>query len=48
MAGVTYSEVHRDVENVEAWAEVIEDLLCLVPVDRRAVVLALAVKKRGS
>lgn len=31
-----------DIENVEAWARVVEDLLCLVPTDKRAAVLALA------
>jgi hypothetical protein len=38
------SETDEDVSNVEAWAEVIEDLLYLVPGDLRAEVLALAVK----
>jgi hypothetical protein len=40
------SEDQEDVENVEAWAEVIEDMLRLVPMDRRAAVLELASKKR--
>lgn len=37
-------ETDKDVSNVEAWAEVIEDLLHCVPHDRRADVLTLAVK----
>jgi hypothetical protein len=39
-----HSESWEDVENVEAWAEVIKDLLYLVPCDRSATVLALATK----
>lgn len=39
-----YSESQEDVENVEAWAEVIKDLLYQVPCDLRAEVLALASK----
>jgi hypothetical protein len=38
------SEDRKDIENVEAWAEVIKDLLWLVPIDRRADVLALVAK----
>jgi hypothetical protein len=38
------SEDRDDIENVEAWAEVIKSVLYLVPIDRRATVLALAVK----
>jgi len=38
------AENQKDVENVEAWAEVIKDVLWLVPMDRRAEVLALATK----
>src|SRR5262249_18161540 len=37
-------EDRKDVENVEAWAEVIADLLRLVPIDQRSTVLALATK----
>ena len=38
------SEDREDIENVEAWAEVIKEVLRLVPMDRRAAVLALAAK----
>jgi hypothetical protein len=37
-------ETDRDIENVEAWAEVIADVLYRVPADKRAEVLALATK----
>jgi len=37
-----FPETDKDVENVEAWAEVIEDLLYLVPPDKRSELLALA------
>jgi hypothetical protein len=43
---LTRTGVDKDVLNVEAWAEVIEDLLFLVPADKRAEVLALASKNR--
>jgi hypothetical protein len=33
-----------DLKNIEAWAEVIKDMLGLVPIEQRAVVLALVVK----
>jgi hypothetical protein len=42
--GRKFAEDQNDVENVEAWAEVIEDLLYLVPPGQRAAVLALASK----
>jgi hypothetical protein len=35
------SETSDDVKNVEAWAEVIRDVLWLMPIERRAEVLAL-------
>ena len=35
-------ETERDIGNVEAWAEIIGDLLFHVPADNRAEVLALA------
>ena len=35
------AENQKDIENVEAWAEVIKAVLWLVPMDRRAEVLAL-------
>jgi len=38
------AETSDDVKNVEAWAEVITDVLDLVPIDRRAKVLALALQ----
>jgi hypothetical protein len=38
------SEDREDIENVEAWAEVFKAVLYLVPMDRRAAVLALATK----
>ena len=38
------SEDERDVENVEAWADVFRNLLHLIPLDRRAEVLALVTK----
>jgi hypothetical protein len=38
------SETSKDIANVEAWAEVIGDLLHLAPSDCRAAVLALAAK----
>src|SRR3954464_13561068 len=34
----------RDIENVEAWAEIVADALFLAPPDRRAEILALAVQ----
>jgi hypothetical protein len=36
------SATEKDIANVEAWAGVVEDLLYLVPTDKRAAVLALA------
>jgi hypothetical protein len=39
------SENDKDIANVEAWAELLEDLLTLAPPDKRADVLTLAVKK---
>src|SRR5262245_61656583 len=39
-----YSETKNDLENIEAWAAIIEDLLFRVPPDMRAQVLALAGK----
>jgi hypothetical protein len=38
------SEAQRDIENIEAWAEVIGDILFHVPAWHRAAVLALATK----
>jgi hypothetical protein len=38
----------NDIENVEAWAEVIEDVLNLVPPDLRAAALALATKSENA
>jgi hypothetical protein len=38
------SESREDVENIEAWAEVIREMLCCVPSERRSAVLALATK----
>jgi hypothetical protein len=38
------AEDYEDIKNVEAWAEVIGHLLYRVPEDRRAAVLALAIK----
>jgi hypothetical protein len=38
------SESGKDIENVEAWAEVIKRLLDLVPAERRNKVLALVVE----
>jgi hypothetical protein len=40
----TDAETDVDVQNVEAWAEVIKDMLYLVPPDQRMEVLTLAVK----
>jgi hypothetical protein len=37
-----FAETDKDVENVEAWATIIADLLCHAPPDRRAAILALA------
>jgi hypothetical protein len=37
-----FSETDKDIENVEAWAEVIRDVLFRVPADKRIEVLALA------
>src|SRR5262249_39908993 len=42
------TENREDIENVEAWAELIKDVLWLMPVERRADVLALAVKNEGA
>src|SRR5262245_33179302 len=39
-----YSEDRDDIENVEAWAEVIRDLLYLTPMEQRGAVLVLAAK----
>jgi hypothetical protein len=39
-----FAETDKDVENIEAWAEIVADLLCHVPPDRRADVLELAAK----
>ena len=41
-------EDQKDIGNVEAWAEVVEDLLHLVPEDQRAEVLALASKNEAA
>ena len=41
---MTKSETDRDIENVEAWAEVVADLLYHVPPDKRVDVLVLATK----
>jgi hypothetical protein len=38
------SEDRKDIENVEAWAEVIRDILDLIPNEQRMEVLALAGK----
>jgi hypothetical protein len=38
-------ETSADIENVEAWAEIIRNILCCVPSDSRAQVLALATKR---
>jgi hypothetical protein len=35
----------EDIGNTEAWAEIVEDLLCLVPMANRMQVLQLAVTK---
>ena len=42
------SEDREDIENVEAWAEVFKAVLYLVPMDRRAAVLALATKNENA
>ena len=39
-----FAETDKDIENVEAWAEVVADLLHHVSPDRRADVLELATK----
>jgi hypothetical protein len=39
-----FAETDKDIENVEAWAEVVADLLHHVPPDKRADVLELATK----
>jgi hypothetical protein len=39
-----FAENEKDVGNVEAWAEIIGDLLHHVPLDKRREVLALAIK----
>jgi hypothetical protein len=39
---MTMAETQHDIENVEAWAVVIGDMLHLVPLEHRAAVLALA------
>jgi hypothetical protein len=41
---MTKSETDRDIENVEAWAEIIGDVLYHVPPDKRVDVLELATK----
>jgi hypothetical protein len=38
------SEDKRDIENVEAWAEIFRNILHLTPIERRAEVLALVSK----
>ena len=40
-----WRETDEDVENVEAWVEIVYDLLDLVPEDHRAEVLAACSKK---
>jgi hypothetical protein len=39
-----FAETDKDIENVEAWAEIIADLLHHAPPDKRAEILALATK----
>jgi hypothetical protein len=39
-----YGETDNDVENIEAWAEIIEDLLFCAPPDKRTEILATATK----
>jgi hypothetical protein len=39
------SETDKDIENVEAWAEIIEDMLHLMPAENRIKVLRLALQK---
>jgi hypothetical protein len=39
-----FTETDKDIENVEAWAEVVADLLYHVPPDKRPAVLELATK----
>jgi hypothetical protein len=39
------SESDKDIVNIEAWAEMIEDMLALMPPDSRIEVLRAAVKK---
>jgi hypothetical protein len=41
---IQVGELDDDITNVEAWAEIIKDLLHLMPPEQRADVLALAVK----
>jgi hypothetical protein len=41
----TMSESDKDIVNVQAWAEIIEDMLALMPPDSRIEVLRLAVQK---
>jgi hypothetical protein len=38
------SEHRKDVENVEAWAEILKEVLYCVPIELRAQMLALATK----
>src|SRR5262249_9890877 len=45
MTKMQYAEDEEDIHNVEAWAEIIEDVLYLVPFDNRMQVLQLAAAK---
>lgn len=38
-------ETAEDIDNVEAWVEIVEDMLWLAPADRRADILELAFAK---
>jgi hypothetical protein len=44
VTAVKTSETEKDIANVEAWAEIIADVLWHVPQDKRLTVLALATK----
>ena len=41
---MTRVETEEDVQNVEAWAEIIKDISYLIPIDQRLDVLMLALK----
>jgi hypothetical protein len=44
----TVGENDKDIANVEAWAEVVEDMLALIPPDNRIEALRIAVEKEGA